>query len=53
MTPAGATHPYGRDPDDRMLRLAPSYPSLAEVEAAAEVIALCTLIAATEARLRA
>ncbi|WP_407530569.1 aminotransferase [Methylobacterium oryzisoli] len=53
MTPAGATHPYGRDPQDRMLRLAPSYPSLAEVEAAAEVIALCTLIAAAEARLRA
>ncbi|WP_298957976.1 aminotransferase class I/II-fold pyridoxal phosphate-dependent enzyme [uncultured Methylobacterium sp.] len=52
MTPAGATHPYGRDPHDRTLRLAPSYPSLAEVEAAAEVIALCTLIAATEARLR-
>ncbi len=53
LTPAGATHPYGRDPQDRMLRLAPSYPSLAEVEAAAEVVALCTLLAATEARLRA
>ncbi|ACL56923.1 aminotransferase [Methylobacterium nodulans] len=52
MTPAGATHPYGRDPQDRTLRLAPSYPSLAEVEAAAEVIALCTLLAATEARIR-
>ncbi|MGY2051748.1 aminotransferase [Methylobacterium sp. JK268] len=51
LTPAGATHPYGRDPRDSLLRLAPSYPSLAEVEAAAEIVALCTLIAATEARL--
>ncbi|GJD52286.1 Putative aminotransferase/MSMEI_6121 [Methylobacterium crusticola] len=50
LTPAGATHPYGRDPRDRTLRLAPSYPSLGEVEAAAEVIALCTLLAAAENR---
>jgi DNA-binding transcriptional MocR family regulator len=50
LTPAGATHPYGRDPEDRMLRLAPSYPSLAEVEAAAEIVATCTLLAAAESR---
>lgn len=51
LTPAGATHPYGRDPDDRTLRIAPTFPSLAEVRKAAEAVALCTLLAAVEARL--
>ena len=50
LTPAGATHPYGRDPQDRLLRLAPSYPKPAEVEAAAEVVAICVLLAAVESR---
>ena len=50
LTPAGATHPYGRDPHDRTLRIAPTYPKLAEVKAAAEAVALCTLLAACEAR---
>ncbi|WP_375464625.1 aminotransferase class I/II-fold pyridoxal phosphate-dependent enzyme [uncultured Methylobacterium sp.] len=49
LTPAGATFPYGNDPRDATLRLAPSYPSLAEVRAAAEGIALCILRAAIEA----
>jgi DNA-binding transcriptional MocR family regulator len=40
LTPAGAAYPYGRDPDDRHLRIAPSFPSLAEVELAACGIAL-------------
>lgn len=50
LTPAGATHPYGRDPHDRTLRIAPTYPKLAEVKAAAEAVALCTLLAACEKR---
>ena len=50
LTPAGATHPYGRDPQDKLLRLAPSYPKPAEVEAAAEVVAVCVLLAAAESR---
>ena len=49
LTPAGATSPYGRDPRDAVLRLAPSFPSLPEVRAAAEGIALCILLAAIEA----
>ncbi len=49
LTPAGATWPYGRDPEDRHLRLAPSFPKLAEVEAAAEGIAICIALAALEA----
>ena len=31
LTPAGATHPYGKDPQDRTIRIAPSFPELAEV----------------------
>ena len=48
LTPAGATSPYGHDPHDRTLRLAPTYPSLRDVRAAAEGIALCILLAALE-----
>ncbi|CAM5768807.1 putative aminotransferase [Labrys miyagiensis] len=51
LTPAGSTHPYGKDPLDRTLRIAPTYPSLAEVRQAAEAVALCTLLAACEKRI--
>ncbi|KVL87835.1 aminotransferase class I/II-fold pyridoxal phosphate-dependent enzyme [Burkholderia stagnalis] len=40
LTPAGAAFPYGDDPDDRHLRIAPSFPSLDEVRRAADGIAL-------------
>ena len=49
LTGAGATWPHGRDPNDRNLRLAPTYPSLEDVRNAAEGIAICILLAATEA----
>jgi DNA-binding transcriptional MocR family regulator len=48
LTPAGATHPYGKDPDDRIIRIAPSFPALTEVAHAAEGVALCVLLAAAE-----
>ena len=48
LTPAGATHPYGKDPDDRTIRIAPTFPDLAEVAQAAEGVALCVLLAASE-----
>jgi DNA-binding transcriptional MocR family regulator len=31
LTPAGSTHPYGKDPDDKYIRLAPTFPVLDEV----------------------
>jgi len=48
LTPAGATHPYGKDPDDRTIRIAPTFPDLAEVAQAAESVAICVLLAAAE-----
>ena len=45
LTPAGATFPYGEDPRDRNLRLAPTYPSLQEIERAMEVFCTCVEVA--------
>jgi len=41
LTSAGATFPYGKDPQDRNIRIAPSLPSLPEIEKAMEVLAVC------------
>ncbi len=48
LTPAGATHPYGKDPEDRTIRIAPTFPELTEVAQAAEGVAICVLLAAAE-----
>lgn len=48
MTPAGATFPYGLDPNDSNIRIAPSLPPLAELEQAMEVFCVSLRIAALE-----
>jgi DNA-binding transcriptional MocR family regulator len=48
LTPAGATHPGGNDPEDRTIRIAPTYPGLAEVEAAIAGLAVCVRLAVAE-----
>ncbi len=48
LTPAGATYPYGRDPEDKNLRLAPTYAALADITPATEVLALAIRLAAIE-----
>jgi DNA-binding transcriptional MocR family regulator len=49
MTNAGATHPYGNDPEDRYIRIAPSFPSLAELSSAMEVFCVAAKLATVEA----
>ena len=41
MTPAGATYPYGKDPKDTNIRIAPSYPDIEELRMAAKLFTLC------------
>ncbi|MEU1387577.1 MULTISPECIES: aminotransferase class I/II-fold pyridoxal phosphate-dependent enzyme [unclassified Nonomuraea] len=48
LTPAGATHPYGQDPADRTIRIAPTFPELDELEQAIEGLAVCVRLVAEE-----
>lgn len=47
-TPAGATFPYGKDPDDSNIRIAPTYPPLHELKTAIEILCVCVELAALE-----
>jgi DNA-binding transcriptional MocR family regulator len=46
LTPAGATHPYGKDPEDRTIRIAPSFPQEDDIRTAMAILAVCIQIAA-------
>ena len=48
LTGAGATHPYHKDPDDSYIRIAPSFPSPAELAQAMEVFCTAAKLAAVE-----
>ena len=48
LTPAGATYPYHRDPNDRNIRIAPTSPTVDELETAMTVLAVCARLAAVE-----
>ncbi|MFC5731101.1 MULTISPECIES: aminotransferase class I/II-fold pyridoxal phosphate-dependent enzyme [Nocardioides] len=48
LTPAGAAFPHSKDPNDRNIRLAPSFPALEEVELAMAGVAVCVELAALE-----
>ncbi|MBQ5968734.1 MAG: aminotransferase class I/II-fold pyridoxal phosphate-dependent enzyme [Clostridia bacterium] len=48
LTPAGATYPYGYDPADQNLRIAPSYPPVDELLSATKLLCLCVRKAALE-----
>lgn len=53
LTAAGSAFPYKNDPDDRNIRIAPSFPSTDELATAMDGVATCVLLAATESSLRA
>lgn len=48
LTPAGASFPYGDDPEDTNIRLAPTMPPMEELTEAMETVATCVLLAAAE-----
>ncbi len=45
LTPAGATFPYGKDPEDRNIRLAPTVPTVEQVDEAMKVFVICVKLA--------
>ncbi len=53
LTTVGATYPYGIDPEDKNLRIAPTYPDDSEVKTATEMLVLCVKLAALEKLLNA
>ncbi len=53
MTPAGATYPYGKDPHDSNIRIAPSYPPLDDLKTATELFALSVKLSSIEKLLKA
>lgn len=52
LTPAGATFPYGNDPEDRNIRIAPSVPTVEEITAAMDVFVVCVKLASVRRKLQ-
>lgn len=51
LTPAGATFPYGQDPQDSNIRLSPTFPSEEDVQASVDAFVLCVKLASIRQRL--
>ncbi len=48
LTGAGATYPYGKDPEDKNIRIAPSFPPVSELETAMKLFCICVKLASAE-----
>lgn len=53
LTGAGAAFPYGKDPDDKNIRIAPTYPEVPELQQAMDLFVLCVKLASAEKLLQA
>ena len=53
LTGAGAAFPYGKDPEDRNIRIAPTYPEVPELQQAMDLFVLCVKLASAEKLLQA
>lgn len=51
LTPAGASFPYGIDPNDTNIRLSPSFPPVADIEKATRILCVCAKITAINKQL--
>ncbi|MCW8194938.1 aminotransferase class I/II-fold pyridoxal phosphate-dependent enzyme [Proteobacteria bacterium 005FR1] len=51
LTPAGATFPYGKDPENRNIRIAPSVPTVNEIATAMDVFVVCVKLASVRKKL--
>ena len=52
MTPAGAPYPYGKDPKDSTIRIAPSYPTLEELKIATDIFVTCVKLVTIDKMLK-
>ena len=53
LTGAGAPFPYGKDPKDSVIRIAPSFPTMDDLKMAAEIFVVCVKLASVEKLLEA
>lgn len=51
LTPAGASFPYGKDPEDKNIRLSPTFPPLSELKQAMELVTICVQLVSAEQEL--
>jgi DNA-binding transcriptional MocR family regulator len=52
LTPAGATYPYGEDPNNANVRIAPTFASIEELRTAMQILTLCVKLVSVKALIK-